>query len=90
MLLRQLNTLSDCFLHSLDHLRFFQLQLPKFLLLNRDHLLLTHHFLVQTLLIAQLAQFSIQELALFEVASLLSDGFCLLEVSGHLQLLGFN
>ena len=90
MLLRQLNTLRDCFLHSLDHLRFLQLQLPKFLLLNRNHLLLTHHFLVQVLLIAQLAQFSIQELALLKVAPLLSDGFGLLEVSGHLQLLGLN
>jgi len=90
MLLRQLNTRRDCFLHSLDHLRFLQLQLPEFLLLNRNHLLLTHHFLVQTLLIAYFAQFSIQELALLEVAPLLSDSFGLLEVSGHLQLLSFN
>jgi len=90
MLLCQLNALSNCFLHSLNHLGFFQLQLPKFFLFYLDHLLLRHHFLVQALLIAQFAQFCIQELALLEMTSLLSDGFGFLEVSSHLQLLGLD
>ena len=90
MLLRQLNTLSDCFLHSLDHLCLLKLQLPKLLLFDLDHLLLGHHFLVQTLLIAQFTQFCVQKLALLEVASLLSNGFGFLKVSSHLQLLGLD
>jgi hypothetical protein len=56
VLLCQLNTLRYRFLHFLDHLRFFELQLTKFFLLQLYHLLLRHHFLVQILLVAQLAQ----------------------------------
>jgi hypothetical protein len=84
VLLCQLNTLRYRFLHFLDHLRFFELQLTKLFLLQLYHLLLRHHFLVQILLVAQLAQLCVQELTLLEMVSLLANSFGFLKVPGHL------
>jgi len=86
MLLLQLHTLRDCLLHSLNHLCLFQLQLTKFVLFDLDHLLLGKHFLVQVLLMTELTQLGIQELALLQLVSVLPTGLCFLKVFRHLML----